>query len=156
MDHIDRRILSLLQDDASLSINDIASEVNLSSTPCWNRIRRLELDGVIQKRVALLDPQKAGAGIFVFVSIKTNSHTQEWFEQFVATVEDMPEVLGFYRLAGDVDYLMKVVVPDITSYNDFYVRLIDRLPLSNVTAGFVMEEIKHTTALPLSADPPTS
>ena len=156
MDHIDRKILSLLQHNASLSINEIAGEVNLSSTPCWKRIRRLELEGVIQKRVALLDPQKVGAGIFVFVSIKPNSHTQEWFEQFVETVEDMPEVLGFYRLAGDVDYLMKVVVPDIASYNDFYIRLIDRLPLSNVTAGFVMEEIKHTTALPLPADSPES
>ena len=156
MDHIDRKILSLLQHNASLSINEIATEVNLSSTPCWKRIRRLELEGVIQKRVALLDPQKVGAGIFVFVSIKTNSHTQEWFEQFVETVEDMPEVLGFYRLAGDVDYLMKVVVPDIASYNDFYVRLIDRLPLRCVTAGFVMEEIKHTTALPLPVDSPES
>jgi len=104
---------------------------------------------LLKKKVALLDYEKIGGGIMVFVSIKTNEHTQEWFTQFVATVDAMPEVLGFYRLAGDVDYMMKVMVPDITSYNDFYIRLIDRLPLSNVTAGFVMEQIKDTTELPL-------
>ena len=149
MDNIDRKILSLLQHDASLSINEIASQVNLSSTPCWKRIRRLEDEGIIKKKVALLDYEKIGGGIMVFVSIKTNEHTQEWFPQFVATVDAMPEVLGFYRLAGDVDYMMKVMVPDITSYNDFYIRLIDRLPLSNVTAGVVMEQINDTTELPL-------
>ena len=149
MDNIDRKILSLLQSDASLSISEIASQVNLSSTPCWKRIRRLEDEGIIRKRVALLDSDKIGGGIMVFISIKTNEHNQDWFNQFVATVDKMSEVMGFYRLAGDVDYLMKVVVPDIASYNDFYLRLIDRLPLSNVTAGFVMEQIKDTTELPL-------
>ncbi|MCH2481761.1 MAG: Lrp/AsnC family transcriptional regulator [Gammaproteobacteria bacterium] len=149
MDNIDRKILSLLQNDASLSISEIASQVNLSSTPCWKRIRRLEDEGIIRKRVALLDSDKIGGGIMVFISIKTNEHNQDWFNQFVTTVDEMSEVMGFYRLAGDVDYLMKVVVPDIASYNDFYLRLIDRLPLSNVTAGFVMEQIKDTTELPL-------
>ena len=149
MDNIDRKILSLLQSDASLSISEIASQVNLSSTPCWKRIRRLEDEGIIRKRVALLDSDKIGGGIMVFISIKTNEHNQDWFNQFVATVDEMSEVMGFYRLAGDVDYLMKVVVPDIASYNDFYLRLIDRLPLSNVTAGFVMEQIKDTTELPI-------
>ncbi len=149
MDNIDRKILSLLQSDASLSISEIASQVNLSSTPCWKRIRRLEDEGIIRKRVALLDSDKIGGGIMVFISIKTNEHNQDWFNQFVASVDEMSEVMGFYRLAGDVDYLMKVVVPDIASYNDFYLRLIDRLPLSNVTAGFVMEQIKDTTELPL-------
>ena len=149
MDNIDRKILSLLQSDASLSISKIASQVNLSSTPCWKRIRRLEDEGIIRKRVALLDSDKIGGGIMVFISIKTNEHNQDWFNQFVTTVDEMSEVMGFYRLAGDVDYLMKVVVPDIASYNDFYLRLIDRLPLSNVTAGFVMEQIKDTTELPL-------
>ena len=149
MDNIDRKILSLLQRDASLSISEIASQVNLSSTPCWKRIRRLEDEGIIRKRVALLDSDKIGGGIMVFISIKTNEHNQDWFNQFVTTVDEMSEVMGFYRLAGDVDYLMKVVVPDIASYNDFYLRLIDRLPLSNVTAGFVMEQIKDTTELPL-------
>jgi len=149
MDNIDRKILSLLENDASLSISEIASQVNLSSTPCWKRIRRLEDEGIIRKRVALLDSDKIGGGIMVFISIKTNEHNQDWFNQFVATVDEMSEVMGFYRLAGDVDYLMKVVVPDIASYNDFYLRLIDRLPLSNVTAGFVMEQIKDTTELPL-------
>ncbi|HBK74806.1 MAG TPA: Lrp/AsnC family transcriptional regulator [Gammaproteobacteria bacterium] len=149
MDNIDRKILSLLQSDASLSISEIASQVNLSSTPCWKRIRRLEDEGIIRKRVALLDSDKIGGGIMVFISIKTNEHNQDWFNQFVTTVDEMSEVMGFYRLAGDVDYLMKVVVPDIASYNDFYLRLIDRLPLSNVTAGFVMEQIKDTTELPL-------
>ena len=149
MDNIDRKILSLLQNDASLSISEIASQVNLSSTPCWKRIRRLEDEGIIRKRVALLDSDKIGGGIMVFISIKTNEHNQDWFNQFVTTVNRMSEVMGFYRLAGDLDYLMKVVVPDIASYNDFYLRLIDRLPLSNVTAGFVMEQIKDTTELPL-------
>ena len=149
MDNIDRKILSLLQSDASLSISEIASQVNLSSMPCWKRIRRLEDEGIIRKRVALLDSDKIGGGIMVFISIKTNEHNQDWFNQFVTTVDEMSEVMGFYRLAGDVDYLMKVVVPDIASYNDFYLRLIDRLPLSNVTAGFVMEQIKDTTELPL-------
>jgi len=149
MDNIDRKILSLLQSDASLSISEIASQVNLSSTPCWKRIRRLEDEGIIRKRVALLDSDKIGGGIMVFISIKTNEHNQDWFNQFVTAVDEMSEVMGFYRLAGDVDYLMKVVVPDIASYNDFYLRLIDRLPLSNVTAGFVMEQIKDTTELPL-------
>ncbi len=149
MDNIDRKILSLLQSDASLSISEIASQVNLSSTPCWKRIRRLEDEGIIRKRVALLDSDKIGGGIMVFISIKTNEHNQDWFNQFVTTVDEMSEVMGFYRLAGDVDYLMKVVVPDIASYNDFYLRLIDRLPLSNVTAGVVMEQIKDTTELPL-------
>ena len=149
MDNIDRKILSLLQNDASLSISEIASQVNLSSTPCWKRIRRLEDEGIIRKRVALLGSDKIGGGIMVFISIKTNEHNQDWFNQFVTTVDEMSEVMGFYRLAGDVDYLMKVVVPDIASYNDFYLRLIDRLPLSNVTAGFVMEQIKDTTELPL-------
>ena len=149
MDNIDRKILSLLQNDASPSISEIASQVNLSSTPCWKRIRRLEDEGIIRKRVALLDSDKIGGGIMVFISIKTNEHNQDWFNQFVTTVDEMSEVMGFYRLAGDVDYLMKVVVPDIASYNDFYLRLIDRLPLSNVTAGFVMEQIKDTTELPL-------
>ena len=149
MDNIDRKILSLLQNDASLSISEISSQVNLSSTPCWKRIRRLEDEGIIRKRVALLDSDKIGGGIMVFISIKTNEHNQDWFNQFVTTVNGMSEVMGFYRLAGDVDYLMKVVVPDIASYNDFYLRLIDRLPLSNVTAGFVMEQIKDTTELPL-------
>lgn len=149
MDNIDRKILSLLQSDASLSISEIASQVNLSSTPCWKRIRRLEDEGIIRKRVALLDSDKIGGGIMVFISIKTNEHNQDWFNQFVDTVDEMSEVMGFYRLAGDVDYLMKVVVPDIASYNDFYLRLIDRLPLSNVTAGVVMEQIKDTTELPL-------
>ena len=149
MDNIDRKILSLLQNDASLSISEIASQVNLSSTPCWKRIRRLEDEGIIRKRVALLDSDKIGGGIMVFISIKTNEHNQDWFNQFVTTVDEMSEVMGFYRLAGDVDYLMKVVVPDIASYNDFYLRLIDRLPLSNVTAGVVMEQIKDTTELPL-------
>ena len=115
MDNIDRKILSLLQSDASLSISEIASQVNLSSTPCWKRIRRLEDEGIIRKRVALLDSDKIGGGIMVFISIKTNEHNQDWFNQFVATVDEMSEVMGFYRLAGDVDYLMKVVVPILSS-----------------------------------------
>ncbi|MDP6399517.1 MAG: Lrp/AsnC family transcriptional regulator, partial [Arenicellales bacterium] len=111
MDSTDRKILELLQEDASRSIEQIAQAVNLSSTPCWKRIRRLESDGVIHKRVVLLDPDKVGAGMVVFVEIRTNDHSAQWLSRFKTAVENMPEVLDFYRMAGDIDYLLRVVVP---------------------------------------------
>ena len=151
MDHIDRKILHLLQNDASLAISEIASRVHLSTTPCWKRIRRMEQEGVIRKRVALLDAEKVGAGFTVFVSIRTNQHTKAWFDELSSAVSDMPEILEFYRMAGEVDYLLRVVVQDMGGYNNFYTRLIGRLPLANVTAGFAMEQIKYTTALPLAS-----
>jgi Lrp/AsnC family transcriptional regulator len=149
MDAIDRKILAVVQDDASLSVAEIGNRVGLSSTPCWKRIQRLEADGVIQKRVALIDQNKIGLGITVFVSIETGDHSQDWLSQFAATVGAMPEVMEFYRMAGDVDYMLRVVVPDIAGYDTFYKKLIGTVPLKNVTSRFAMEKIKSTTALPI-------
>ena len=149
MDTIDRKILAVLQEDASLSIADIASRVGLSSTPCWKRIQKLETDGVIQKRVALVDQAKIGLGVTVFVSIETGDHSGEWLTKFGEIVGAMPEVMEFYRMAGDVDYMLRVVVPDIPGYDAFYKRLIATVPLKNVTSRFAMEKIKSTTELPI-------
>jgi Lrp/AsnC family transcriptional regulator len=149
MDAIDRKILNVLQQDASLSVAEIGQRVGLSSTPCWKRIQRLESDGVIQKRVALVEQEKVGLGITVFVSIETGDHSQEWLAKFADMVQAMPEVMEFYRMAGDVDYMLRVVVADIQSYDGFYKRLISAAPLKNVTSRFAMEKIKSTTALPI-------
>ena len=151
LDAIDRKILTVLQEDASLSVAEIGDRVGLSSTPCWKRIQRLEADGVIQKRVALIDPGKIGLGITVFVSVETGDHSQEWLGRFADTVGGMPEVMEFYRMAGDVDYMLRVVVADIAGYDTFYKKLIGTVPLKNVTSRFAMERIKSTTALPISA-----
>ena len=149
MDAIDRKILSALQDDSSLSVAEIGSRVGLSSTPCWKRIQRLEAEGIIRKRVALVDQDKIGLGITVFVSVETGDHSQDWLARFADTVGAMPEVMEFYRMAGDVDYMLRVVVPDIAGYDAFYKRLIATVPLKNVTSRFAMERIKSTTALPI-------
>ena len=129
MDAIDRKILALLQQDASHSVAEIGNLVGLSSTPCWKRIQRLESDGVIQKRVALVDQDKIGLGVTVFVSIETGDHSQEWLDRFAKEVGAMPEVMEFYRMAGDVDYMLRVVVPDIHGYDRFYKQLIATIPL---------------------------
>ncbi len=149
MDAIDRKILAILQDNTALSVAEIGQRVGLSSTPCWKRIQRLEADGVIQKRVALVDQDRIGLGITVFVSIETGDHSQEWLDRFAKTVTAMPEVMEFYRMAGDVDYMLRVVVPDVAGYDAFYKRLIAAVPLKNVTSRFAMEKIKSTTALPI-------
>ena len=149
MDAIDRKILAVLQDNAALSVAEIGSRVGLSSTPCWKRIQRLEADGVIQKRVAIIDQDSIGLGISVFVSIETGDHSQDWLDKFAKTVTAMPEVMEFYRMAGDVDYMLRVVVRDIAGYDGFYKRLISTVPLKNVTSRFAMEKIKSTTALPI-------
>ncbi len=149
MDAIDRKILAVLQDNAALSVADIGQRVGLSSTPCWKRIQRLEADGVIVKRVALIDQDRIGLGISVFVSVETGDHSQDWLDRFAKTVTAMPEVMEFYRMAGDVDYMLRVVVPDIAGYDAFYKRLIATVPLKNVTSRFAMEKIKSTTALPI-------
>jgi len=151
LDKIDCRLLALLQEDATLSLQALADAVNLTTTPCWKRLRRLEDDGYIIKRVALLDPEKLGLGLTAFMLIKTQHHSSDWYSQFVAVVEEMPEVLGFWRMAGEYDYLMRVQVADMKSYDDFYKRLVNRVPgLSDVTSSFAMEQIKYTTALPLT------
>ncbi|ELY3759682.1 Lrp/AsnC family transcriptional regulator [Cronobacter universalis] len=150
LDKIDCRLLALLQEDATLSLQALADAVNLTTTPCWKRLRQLEDDGYIIKRVALLDPEKLGLGLTAFMLIKTQHHSSDWYSQFVAVVEEMPEVLGFWRMAGEYDYLMRVQVADMKSYDDFYKRLVNRVPgLSDVTSSFAMEQIKYTTALPL-------
>ncbi|MGZ8368156.1 MAG: Lrp/AsnC family transcriptional regulator [Rhodoplanes sp.] len=150
MDAIDRKILVLLQDDASLSVGEIGHRVGLSSTPCWKRIQKLETEGVITKRVALVDPDKIGLGITVFVSIETADHSEEWLDRFAKTVGAMPEVMEFYRMAGDVDYMLRVIASDMHAYDEFYKRLIAAVPLKNVTSRFAMEKIKSTTALPIA------
>jgi Lrp/AsnC family transcriptional regulator len=124
MDAIDGKILAVLQENASLSVAEIGARVGLSSTPCWKRIQRLEADGVILKRVALVDQQRVGLPISVFVSIETGDHSQDWLDRFAKTVTAMPEVMEFYRMAGDVDYMLRVVVADIAGYDSFYKRVI--------------------------------
>ena len=149
MDAIDRKILAVLQDNAALSVAEIGSRVGLSSTPCWKRIQRLEADGVIQRRVAIVDQDRLGLGVTVFVSVETGDHSEEWLKRFADVVSGLPEVMEFYRMAGDVDYMLRVVVPDIPGYDAFYKRLIATVPLKNVTSRFAMEKIKSTTELPI-------
>lgn len=146
MDATDIKILTLLQEDASISIAELAHKVNLSQTPCWKRVQRLEATGVIQKRVALIDPEKVSLGLTVFVSIETSDHSGQWLQRFADFVSSMPEVMEFYRMAGDVDYMLRVVVSDMAGYDRFYKRLIEAIPLRNVTSRFAMQRVKSTTA----------
>jgi Lrp/AsnC family transcriptional regulator len=152
MDSIDRKILNLLQTDASQTVKQIAGQIPLSVTPCWKRIQKLEAQGFIRARVALLDPGQVNANVTVFVAIKTNEHTTEWLDRFSLAVRDMPEVMEIYRMSGEIDYLLRVVVSSIEAYDRFYRGLVDRIELSNVTSSFAMEQIKYTTALPISVD----
>ena len=152
MDAIDRKIVALLQEDASLSLAQIAHRVGLSQSPCWKRIQRLEKSGVILKRVALISPESIGMGLSVFVSIETGDHSSAWLSKFAHTVTAMPEVMEFHRMAGDIDYMLRVAVPDMQAYDAFYKKLIDTMPLKNVTSRFSMERVKSTTAYPLGAD----
>lgn len=150
LDAMDIKILELIQNDATIAVADIGKSVGLSTTPCWRRIRRLEEAGVVQRRVAILDPAKVHAGVTVFVSIKTDSHTIEWLEAFHAVVVEFPEVVEFYRMSGEVDYLLRVVVPSIEAYDAFYKKLISRISITKVSSAFAMEQIKYTTAVPLT------
>jgi len=154
MDAIDRRILEILQEDADVTVADLARRVGLSQTPCWKRVQRLQSDGIIARRVALLSPDKLGLGLTVFVSVETGDHSAAWLARFAEAVSAMPEVMDLYRMAGDVDYMLRVVVADVAAYDAFYKRLIAAIPLKNVTSRFAMERIKATTALPLPAAPP--
>jgi len=149
MDEIDRKLLTLLQQDSTLSIAEMADRVGLSPTPCWKRIQKMEAASVILHRVVLVDQGRVGMGLTVFVAIEAGSHSPEWLEKFAAAVEAMPEVLEFYRMAGDVDYMLRVVATDMAEYDAFYKRLIAIVPLKNVTSRFAMERIKSTTAVPL-------
>jgi Lrp/AsnC family transcriptional regulator len=149
MDLIDRKIIALLQEDSTLSIAEISSRVNLSPTPCWKRLQKLEANGVIARRVALVDPDAIGLGLTVFVSIEAGDHSQEWLDAFVSRVTEMPEVMDLYRMAGEVDFLLRVVVADMPAYDAFYKRLTATIPLRNVTSRLAMERIKSTTAFPI-------
>lgn len=149
LDDIDRRILNALQADATIQLADLAKEAGLSPTPCWRRVKNLEEAGVIRGRVALLDRTKLNLNVTVFVAIRTNQHTPEWLERFARAVLEIPEVVDFYRMSGDIDYLLRVVVPDIAAYDEVYKRLIKRIDLYDVSSSFAMEEIKCTTALPV-------
>ena len=149
MDQIDRQILMQLQHNAAQSVADIARKVGLSVTPCWRRIQRMEETGIIRKRVALLDSKAVGVGMSVFVAVRTDQHNADWLEKFAGMVADMPEVVEFYRMSGEVDYLLRVVVPDMAAYDKFYRKLIANVQLTDVSSSFAMEEIKFTTALPL-------
>ncbi|MBR2655373.1 Lrp/AsnC family transcriptional regulator [Yoonia sp.] len=149
LDEIDRRILTLLQKDASLSVDDISATVHLSRNACWRRIKALEQAGVITARVALLDPAKVGLPLMVMVLIRTNAHDRNWMDQFQTALRSLPEVVGAYRMTGDLDYVLRVRVADVPAYDAFYKRLIARISVSDISASFVMEEIKETTAVPL-------
>ena len=154
MDRIDREILRILQADASVPIAAIADKVGLSQTPCWKRIKRLEETGVIEKRVALLNPEKIGLGITVFVSVQTPDHSEQWLKTFAEHVSAMPEVMEFYRMAGDVDYMLRVAVSDMAAYDAFYKRLIATVNLRTVTSRFATERIKSETAYVIASAPP--
>lgn len=149
MDQTDLKILAILQEDATLSVAEVATRVNLSQTPCWRRIQRLQVSGVIQRTVAILDPDKIGFGISVFVSIEAGDHSRDWLDRFAAAVADMPEVMEVHRMAGDTDYVLRVAVADMPAYDAFYLKLIAAVPLKNVTSRFSMERVKATTAYPL-------
>ncbi|WP_075288986.1 Lrp/AsnC family transcriptional regulator [Pararhizobium arenae] len=149
MDRLDRKILRLLQEDSTLAVADLAKKVGLSTTPCWRRIQKMEEEGVIRGRVALLDPVKINTKVTVFVSIRTNAHSIEWLKRFSEVIGEFPEVVEFYRMSGDVDYLLRVVVPDIAAYDAFYKRLIAKIEIRDVSSAFAMEQIKYTTQLPL-------
>jgi Lrp/AsnC family transcriptional regulator len=149
MDKLDAKILELLQVDGELTAADIADRVGLSKAPCWRRIRKLQQAGVIQRIVALLDAHALNVGTTVFVTLKTGNHSEAWFEKFVRAVRAVPEVTEIHRMSGDVDYLIRIVVPDIDAYDVVYKRLISAVEFQDVSASFVLETIKCTTALPL-------
>jgi Lrp/AsnC family transcriptional regulator len=148
MDQIDRKILDLLQEDATLPVATIAEKVGLSGAPCWRRIKRLEDDGVITRRVALVDRRKANVPMTVFVSIRTTRHTRDWVTEFRRVVLDIGEIMEVWRLTGETDYLLRIVVPDVDAYDAVYNRLINRLDFADISASIAMEEMKYTTAIP--------
>lgn len=150
IDKIDLQILAILQDNSSLNVTEIAEQVNLSVTPCWRRIQKLEEEGYILKRVALLNPHTLNVGVTVFISVKTNRHNQDWFDKFQAEVMKLNEVVEFYRMSGEIDYLLRVVVPDIKGFDEVYKKLIKTADLYDVSSSFAMEQLKYTTALPLT------
>lgn len=149
LDAIDLRILKELQSDAALPLADLAERVGISQTPCWRRVQKLEKAAIIRKRVALLDRASLNVGVTVFIAVRTNKHSVEWLEKFARAVRDIPEIVDFYRMSGEIDYLLKAHVPDIGSYDALYKKLIAKVELTDVTSMFAMEELKSTTEIPL-------
>lgn len=150
LDKADRAILAELQRDATLTVDELAERITLSRNACWRRIKALEEAGVIKARVALLDAAKLGLGLTAFIAIRTAQHEDKWLEKFSRAVREFPEIIGVYRTTGETDYLLQAVVSDIAGYDDLYKRLIARIALTDVSASFVMEKIKETTALPIN------
>ena len=151
LDRTDRKILAILQEDASPAIAEVASRVGLSQTPCWRRIQRLQADGVIERTVALVKPEAVGLGLTVFIAIEARDHSPEWLANFTSVVGTMPEVLDVHRMAGDIDYLLRVAVADMAAFDAFSRDLIREIPLKNVSSHFAMEWVKATTAYPVEA-----
>jgi Lrp/AsnC family transcriptional regulator len=149
IDTFDQSILRILQQDATLSVDDLSDRVNLSRNATWRRVKQLEQRGVITGRVALVDPTQAGCALTAMVLIKTIQHESDWIEKFRKTIVSMPEIVGAYRMTGDLDYVLRVRVADVPAYDAFYKRLTSRISVSDISASFVMEEIKETTAVPL-------
>lgn len=150
LDKYDRKILALLQENADLPLTELAEQVSLTKNPCWRRIQKLQSSGLIRKKVVLLDAKQLNLGVTVFVNIRTTQHTVEWLEKFAEVVNDIPEIVEFYRMSGDVDYMLKIVVPSIEAYDAVYKKMIKRIEIFNVSSYFAMEEIKNTTELPLA------
>ncbi len=149
MDTTDRKLLDILQHDAGLSLDQLSTRMALSRNACWRRIKRLEDDGVIKARVTLLDASRINVGLTAFIALRTTEHSAKWLDQFSKAVRDLPEIVGVYRMTGDVDYLLQAVIPDVAAYDRLYKRLIGKITLADVSSSFVMEEIKSTTVLPL-------
>ncbi|WP_340109297.1 Lrp/AsnC family transcriptional regulator [Pikeienuella sp. HZG-20] len=149
IDEIDRRILRQLQRDCALPLEELGARIGLSRNAVWRRVKRLDEAGIIRRRVALLAPETVGRGLQVFIAVRTSAHEPDWLERFAKAVRDMDEIIGAYRMTGDLDYLIRARVADISDYDALYQRLIRRVPMADVSASFVMEEIKETTALPL-------
>ncbi|WP_207100487.1 Lrp/AsnC family transcriptional regulator [Paracoccus shandongensis] len=150
LDLIDRKIIAALMEDATQPIAQIADRVGLSQTPCWKRIQKLESSGVLTGRVALADPAQLGLGLTVFVGIEASDHGAGWRDAFLAAIGKFPEVMEAYRMAGEMDYLLRVAVPDMAAYDDFYRRLTDAVPIKNLTSHFAMERLRYTTAYPVN------
>lgn len=149
LDEMDRRILAELQRDGSLPIEELSERVHLSRNACWRRVKRLEEERVITGRVALVDADRLGLGLSVFVIVRTSSHDPDWLKKFREAVTGFPEITGVYRMSGDLDYILRARVADVKAYDRLYQRLIARVPLTDVSASFVMEEIKETTVVPV-------
>lgn len=149
IDQNDKNILKSLQIDSSLSLENLAAKLSLSTNACWRRIKRMEADGIIARRVAIVEPETVGLGMTAFVAVKTNDHSDKWLEKFAAAASSIDEVVEFYRMAGEVDYMLKLLVRDMADYDRVYKKLIKAVPLSDVSASFAMERIKYTTAVPV-------